>query len=200
MAGEGAACAAALGFAAYGFGDAAVEAFNEAIGLRSIRSGQAVIDVMAGADEIERVLAGRLSRRLVLHIYGKAVGELCAVIGQNGVNRVREVSQEPGEKAGRSPGIALEVDFDIDVAGGAVDRDEGIAFTPLQGRQMLQIEVNEADSRLFKDAEAGLVRLLAMADSVALEATMDSAAGQRVVDATSHHFDDIVERQLQRRS
>ena len=41
---------------------------------------------------------------------------------------------------------------------------------------MLQIEVNEADSRLFKDADAGLVRLPAMADSVALEATVDSTA------------------------
>jgi hypothetical protein len=200
MAGEGAACAAPFGFAADGLGDAAVEAFNEAIGLRPIRSGQAVIDVMARADEIEWVLAGRLSRRLVLHIDSKAIGELCAVIGQNGVNRIREVSQEPGEEAGRSLGIALEVDFDIDVAGGAVDRDEGIAFTPLQGRQMLQIEVDEADSRLFKDADAGLVRLLAMADSVALKATMDGTAGELAVHATSHHFDDIVEGQLQRGS
>lgn len=46
---------------------------------------------------------------------------------------------------------------------------------------MLQIDVNEADSRLFKDADDRLVRLLAMADSVALEATMDSTAGELVV-------------------
>jgi len=62
---------------------------------------------------------------------------------------------------------------------------------------MLQIKVNEADSSLFKDADAGLVGLLAMADAVALEATMDGTAGEFVVDATPHHFDNIVERQLQ---
>ena len=36
--------------------------------------------------------------------------------------------------------------------------------------------------------------------SVALEATMDGTAGELAVHATPHHFDDIVERQLQRRS
>ena len=41
---------------------------------------------------------------------------------------------------------------------------------------MLQIDVNEADRRLFKDADAGLVRLVALADSMALEAAMDGAA------------------------
>jgi hypothetical protein len=89
------------------------------------------------------------------------------------------------------------MDFDIDIAGGAVDRDEGIAFAPLQGRQMLQVEVNEADGCLFKDADAGPVRLLALADAVALEAAMDGAAGQLAVDAAPHHLDDIVQRQLQ---
>jgi hypothetical protein len=64
---------------------------------------------------------------------------------------------------------------------------------------MLQIDVNEADSRLFKDADAGLFGFLAMTDSVTLEAAMDRTAGERAIHATSHHFDDIVERQLQRR-
>ena len=197
VAGEGAACAAAFGLAADGFGDASVEALDEAVGLRTVRSGQAVVDVVAGAEEIERVVAGRLSRRLVLHVDGEAVGELCAVVGQDGVHRVREVGQEPLEEAGRGLGIALWVDFDIDVAGGAVDGDEGIALPPLQGRQMLQVDVDEADRGVFKDADAGLVRLLAMADAVALEATMDGTARELVVDATPHHLDDIVERQLQ---
>jgi hypothetical protein len=40
-----------------------------------------VVDVVAGADEIERMLAGRLSGRFVLHIDGKTVGELGAIVG-----------------------------------------------------------------------------------------------------------------------
>ena len=198
MARKGSPCAAAFGFPADGLGDAAVEAFDKAIGLRPIRSGQAVIDLVVGADEIERVMAGRLTGWLVLHIDGKAVGELGAVVGQDSVNGIWEVSQESPEEGRRSLGIAPSMDFDIDVTGGAVDRDEGIAFTPLQGRKVLQINMNEADRRLFKDADAGLVRFLALADPMALETAMDGTAGQRVVDAAPHHLDDIVQRQLQR--
>src|SRR6267378_2872341 len=170
MAGKGAPCAAAFWFPTDGLGDAAIEAFDETVGLGPIRSGQAVIDLVFGADEIERVMAGGFTGRLVLHVDGKAVGELGAVVGQDGVNAIWEVSQESPEEARRSLGIAPSMDFDIDVAGGAVDRDEGIALAPLQGRQMLQIEVNEADRGLFKDADAGLVRLVALADPMALEA------------------------------
>jgi hypothetical protein len=198
LARKGSSCAAALGFPADGLSNAAVEAFDETVGLRPIRSGQAVIDVVVGADEIEWVIAGRPTGRLVLHIDGEAVGELCTVVGQDGMNAMWEVSQESREEAGRSLGVAPSMDFDINVAGGAVDRDEDIAFAPLQGRQMLQIEVNEADSRLLKDTDTGPVRLLALADPMTLEAAVDGAAGQLRVDATSHHLDDIVQRQLQR--
>jgi hypothetical protein len=197
MARKGSPGTAALGFAADGLGDTAVEAFDETVGLRSIWSGQAVIDLVISADEIEWVIAGRLALRLVLHIDGKAVGELGAIIGQDGVDAMREVSQESLEKARRRLGIAPWEDFDIDVAGGAVDGDEGIAFAPLQGRQMLQVEVNEADSGLFKDADFGPVRLVELADTVALKAAMDGAARQLLVDAPPHHFDDVVQRQLQ---
>jgi len=197
MAGKGAPCAAALGFSANGFGDATVEALDETVGLRPVRSGQAVINLVIGADQIERVLAGRPARRLVLHIDGEAVGELGAIVGQDGVNGIWEVGQEPLEEARRSLGIAPAMDFDIDIAGGAVDRDEGIAFAPLQGWQMLQVEVNETNSGLFKHADTGPVRLLALADAVPMQAAMDGAAGQFSIDATPHHLDDIVQRQLQ---
>ena len=57
MAGKGAPRAATFGFPADGFGDAAVKAFDETIGLWPIRSGQAMINLMVGTDEIERVIA-----------------------------------------------------------------------------------------------------------------------------------------------
>jgi hypothetical protein len=176
MAGKGAPCAAAFGFLADGFVDAAVEAFDETVGLWPIRSGQSVINLVVGADQIKRVMAGRPALRLVLHIDGKTVGEFGAVVGQDGVNAIWEVGQEPPEKARRSLGIAPSMDFDVNVAGGAVDRDEDIAFASLQGRQMLQIDMDEADGRLLKDADTGLGGLVALADRMALEATMDGTA------------------------
>jgi hypothetical protein len=200
MAGEGSARAAALGLPTDRLGDAAIEAFDETIGLWPIGSGQTVIDLMAGANEIERMLAGRPTGRLVLHVNREAVGELGAIVGQDGMNGMREVGQEPLEEAGRSFGIAPAMDLDIDVAGGAVDRDKGIAFAALESRQMLQIDVDEADGRLLENTYFGFVRLLALADVVALKAAMNGAAGQLVINATPHHLDDVVQRQLQGRS
>ncbi len=155
-----------------------------------------MINLVLGAEEIERVIAGRPALRLVLHIDGEAIGELGAVVGQNGVNAMREVSQELREESRRSLGIASAVDFDVDIAGDAVDRDEDIAFASLQGRQMLQIHVDEADGRLLKNADARPVGLLALADRMAMQAAMDGAAGHLRVDAAPHHLDDIVQRQL----
>ena len=43
-----------------------------------------------------------------------------------------------------------------------------------------------------------LVRLGKLADAMALQAAVDGAAGQLGIDATAHHLDDIVQRQLQR--
>jgi hypothetical protein len=41
---------------------------------------------------------------------------------------------------------------------------------------MLQIEVDEADSRLLEDADFWLVRFLALADGMTVEAAMNGAA------------------------
>lgn len=196
MAGKGTPGNATFRFATDGFGDATVEALDKAVGLRPIRSGQAMIDVVGGTDHIERMTAGRAAGWLVLHIDGKAVGKLGAIVAQDGVDAMREVGQESIEEAGRGSSIAPAMDLDIDVAGGAIDGDEGVTFASLQGRQMLQVEVNEADSGLFKDADSGLLWPFALTDAAALQAAMDGAAGQLSIDATPHHLNDIVERQL----
>ena len=86
------------------------------------------------------------------------------------------------------------MDLDIDVAGGAIDSDKGVAFAALQGRQVLQVDVDEADTGGLEDAGFWLVRFGACADAVALQATVDGAAGQPCVDASPHHLDDVVER------
>jgi hypothetical protein len=48
------------------------------------------------------------------------------------------------------------MDLDIDVAGGAIDRDKGVALVTLQGRQVLQVDVDEADTGGLEDAGFGL--------------------------------------------
>jgi hypothetical protein len=80
------------------------------------------------------------------------------------------------------------MDLDIDVAGGAIDRDKGVAFAALQGWQVLQVDVDEANTSGLEDAGFWLVRFGACADAVALQATVDGAAGQLRVDASPHHL------------
>ncbi len=100
---------AALGLAADGFDDAAVEAFDETVGLGAIGSGQPVVDCAFGADEIEEMATGWPIMRLILHVDGEAVGELAAIVGENGVNRMREVSEEAVEEGRRGLGIAPQM-------------------------------------------------------------------------------------------
>jgi hypothetical protein len=159
MAGKRAPRDAALGLAADGIGDTTIKALDQAVGLRPIRSGQAVMDTALCAETIERVAAGGPIPRLVFHIDGEAVGELAAIVGKDGMNGMREVSEEALKESCRGFGITPGMDLQIDVARGAVDGDEGIAFTPLQRRQMLEIDMNEPDGCLLKDADGRPVRL-----------------------------------------
>jgi hypothetical protein len=133
--------------------------------------------------------------RFVFHVDSEAVGELAAIVGEDGMDRIREVGEEPGEEAGGSFRVALWMDFHIDIAGRAIDSDEGVALPPLQGRQVFEIDVNEADSRLFEDADRRLVGLGPLVEAVASEAAMNGAARELGVEAAMHHLDDVVERQ-----
>src|SRR6185436_10998517 len=144
VAGEGAASAATFVLATDGFGNAPIEAFDQAVGLRMIRLGQAMLDTALLTEAIKRMVAGGPAGRLVLHVDGEAIGELGAVVGQDGINLVREVGQEALEEGGCRLAVPPGMDLDIDVAGSSIDRDKGIALAALQGRQMLEIDVDEA--------------------------------------------------------
>ncbi|MEJ2378624.1 MAG: hypothetical protein P8Y71_25680, partial [Pseudolabrys sp.] len=111
---------AAFGLASDGLDDAAVEAFDQPIGLRTVWSGQPVIDLLVGTDQIEGMTPGWTVLRLIPHVDGEAVGELTAVVGEDGVNRVREVLQEALEEAGCRLGMSPGMDFQIDETAGAV--------------------------------------------------------------------------------
>jgi hypothetical protein len=190
---------AALGLAPDGIRDAAIEALNEAIGLRPVGSGEAVLNALACAKLIEWMLARGLVGRLVLLVDGEAVGELGAIVGENGVHRMREVGQEALQEPFRRLGIPLWMKLHVDVACDSIDGDEGVVFAPLQRRQVLEIDVDEANGRLLENTDSRLVRFRAPAQAVPLQTTMNGAARQLAVDAASHHLDDIVERQLSMR-
>jgi hypothetical protein len=158
---------------------------------------QAMMDALFGTDAVERVATGRLVLWLVFHVDGEAVGELAAIVGEDGVNGMGEVGEEALQEPGRGLGIPLGMDLQINVTCGAVDGDEGIAFQPFQRRQMLEIDMDEPDGGLFEDADSGLIRSGHAAHAMTLEASMDSAARQLAVHAAPHHLDDVVEWQLQ---
>ena len=178
----------------------AIEAFDETIGLRPIGPGQAVQDASTCAEDIERVSAGRSIARLVFHIDSEAVGELRAIVGQDGVHIVREVDEEPFQEGRRGVGVAPLMDLHIDVAGCTVDGDKGVALASLQRRQVLEIDMDEADGSRLEHTDLRLVGRRPSADSVAYEATVDGTARELCVDAPPHHFDNIIQWQLQRRS
>ena len=83
-------CEAAMSDAAFrlpthGVSDAAVEAFDEAVGLRPVGSSETVVDLALGAEAIEGMLTGWIVG-LVPHVDGKAISELTAIVGEDGMN------------------------------------------------------------------------------------------------------------------
>jgi hypothetical protein len=76
-----------------------------------------------GAGAVERVLAGGPALGFGFFV-DEAVGELGAVVGQDGVDLEREAVEE----SGGGDGPAIREDFEIDKAGGAVDRDPSLRW------------------------------------------------------------------------
>jgi hypothetical protein len=112
---------ATLSFPTDGLGNAAVEAFDQAIGLRAERLGEPVFDVFLGADAIEGMVAGGFTLGLSFHIDGEAVGEFGTIVGEDGVHRGREMRQEALQERSRSLAVAAGMDLDIDVTRRPVD-------------------------------------------------------------------------------
>ena len=127
---------------------------------------------------------------------GEAVGELGAVIGQDGVDLERKDVEEAREETGRSSGAAIGQYFQIDKAGGTIDRDIGVAAPAAQRRQIFDIDVDEPRRGLGLEGDGRrLLRGQAGGQAVALEAAVHAAARQLRVEAAPHRLDDVVERQ-----
>ncbi len=107
--------------------EAAVEALDHVVGLRAKRADQSVSNPTLGADAIEGMLAGGFVVRFGLFVDGEAIGKFGAVVGQHGMNSKREAGEKALDKPGRGVSPAIGQDFEGDEAGGAVDRDPGLA-------------------------------------------------------------------------
>jgi len=103
--------------------DPSVETLDHAIGLGVLRRRQAVFDPEVIAEQVELMLAGGRA----LAQAEQAVGELFAIIGENGPDPHRagpfEITQEP---AGIRGSLGF-VDADEDPAGCPVDGHEQVA-------------------------------------------------------------------------
>ena len=113
---------AVLRHAAEMLANAAVEALDHTVGLRPEGLGEAVDDGARGADPVEGVVARGSVVGFGFLVDGEAVGELGAVVGQDGVDLERKGVEEAREETGRSSGAAIGQYFQIDKAGGTIDR------------------------------------------------------------------------------
>ena len=176
--------------------EAAVEAFDHAIGLRPERAGEAVGDGALRANSVKGMLPGGFVVGLALFVDGKAVGEFGAVVGEHGVNFEREAVEETPEKASGGLGPAIGQDLEINKAGGAVDGDIGVGAAAIERRQVFDIDMDEAGRGFGLKGEGRcFFRGQASGQAMPLKAAVDGAARQPRVDAAPHRLGGVVERQ-----
>ena len=132
------------GVLAQGLGEASVEAFGDTVGRGMEGFGQAVFDAVGMAELVEGMPAGGFAQGLAFHIDGEAVGELGAIVGEDGVDRMGEGLEEALEAGGDGVGVAALGNLDVDEAGGAIDGDEDIGGLALQPGKVLEVDVDEA--------------------------------------------------------
>ena len=176
--------------------EAAIEALDHAVGLRAKGADEAVRDRMPGADAVKGVIAGRFVVRLAFLVDGEAIGERGAIVGQDGVDGEREAVEEARQETSGGLGPAIGEDFAVDKAGGTVDRDISVTAVAVKRRQVLDIDMDKP--RRGVGLEGGGRRCFrgkAGGQTVALQAPVDGAARQLLIDAAPHRFDDVVERQ-----
>lgn len=176
--------------------DASVEALDHSVCLRPKWPGEAMFDVVGGANSVERVLSGGFVGRFVFLVDGEAVGELGSVVGKDGVDLKRKAFEEALEEGGGGRSAAVRQDFEVNEAGGAVDGDISIRASAIEGWQIFDVDMDEAgrgfgfegDDRLFVWLEAG-------GELVAFEAAVNGAAGEGWIEASAHGLNDVIERQ-----
>ena len=182
-------------------GDAAVEAFDHAVGLWVARGREAMLDLKAFAAFVEGMPARGGSG-----LAGEAVGELAAVIGQDLADfHRRRLVQTPEEIA--AAGLALiGVDVDEHPPRGSVDCNEEVAPAALVGHlgQVLDVDVDEPGLVVLEglgrghDALGNDQQLAQPGHAVATQAAIEPRARHGRIDELARHDQQVIERQQQR--
>jgi hypothetical protein len=179
-----------------GFGEAAVEALGHAVGLRAVGPGELVAHAVGLADLVEGMSAGSGFARAPAGV-AEAVGELRAVVGQDGVDGVAEALEEACEAGGDGGPAAVLDDLHMDEAGGPLDGHDDIGRPALQPGQVLQVEVHIAERR-GREALRGLAGVArSLRDAPALEEAVQRGARDVGSEAAAHHLQGVVQRQPQ---
>ena len=128
-------------------GDAAVEAFDHAVGLGVMGFDEAMVDAVGGTGLVEDVLAGGRA----LAGGAEAVGELFAVVGQHAAKDERPLSAQALQETG---GVRRFVrpNLKVDSAAGPIDGRDQITVFGLVGHlgQVFDVDVHEARLVVFE--------------------------------------------------
>ncbi len=180
-----------------GLGDAAVEAFHHAVGLRPEGAGELVLNAAGGADAIEGMVSSGFALWFVFHIDGEAIGELRAIIGQDGMHGMAEGLEEAGEAAGDGFAVAPHDNLHVDEPRCPFDGHKDVRLGAAQAGQVLEIDVNEAEGMLIEAARLLRRPLRPAGDAMTGKAAMDGATGELCIHAAVHDLHNVIERQFE---
>ena len=180
-------------------GDAAIEALDHAIGLGSPGWCEAVLDAQCLAQEVELMMA----RRLTFAGGEQAIGELLAVVGEQALDFAGAGPVQRCEKGGGGLGGPVGLDRDEDPARGAVDGDEQVAPTWLIRHLRQVLDVDMQITRLI-----GLESLVAgrnlprfevgqPAHAVSSQTAVQPGTGDRFIEKLAHDHQQVIQRQPQ---
>ena len=150
--------------------DGPMHSFNLPIRPWMVGFGQPVLNTMCIAYGIKSLLASPLG-----------IGRLCklvAVVGQDGVNLIRDHRDETLQEGASICALVTGEQFDIDELGSAINGNEEIEFAFISS-QMADVQVKVADGIGFEALLHWLaVRLRQAVYAMTLKATMQAGAGQ----------------------
>ena len=150
--------------------DGSIHALDLSVGPGMVGFGKAVFDSVSVAEPVEGMAApsGRSSSTVL-----RQVGELDTVVGEHGVDAVRNSFDERFKEGGRSPRVSLFHEFDDGELRGPVDGHEQIELA-FGGSHLGQVDVEEADRICVELLPARLVALDfgQPADAMALQTPM----------------------------
>ena len=145
--------------------DTPVEAFDHSVCLRPEWLCELVDDAALSTQAIERMSAGRSVFGLVLFVYGKAVGPLAAVVGENGVDFDIEAFKEAPQERGGSFATSVIEDFDVDEACRAINRDIGVSPLFAERWRVFDVDVDKSCGRGSGEYGDGFARSLGLAET-----------------------------------